>query len=89
MQPAGISVEGTVMTTRDRANRGFYGRPLTAKQLLLEGAVVPPTAARPLYAALDQLMDRVEEPVTVAAASRYSMKALAAVVQHCAVINLQ
>lgn len=59
------------MTTRDKANRGFYGRALTAKQLLLEGAVVPPTAARTLYSALDALMDRVEEPVSAAASSRY------------------
>ena len=59
------------MTTRDKANRGFYGRALTAKQLLVEGAVVAPTAARTLYAALDDLMDRVEAPVSVAVASRY------------------
>ena len=59
------------MTTRDKANRGFYGRALTAKQLLVEGAVVAPTAARPLYIALDDLMDRIEEPLSVAVASRY------------------
>ena len=60
------------MTTRGKANRGFYGRALTAKQLLVEGAVVAPTAARTLYAALDDLMDRVEDPISVAAASRYT-----------------
>ena len=59
------------MTTRDKANRGFYGRTLTAKQLLVEGAVAAPTAARPLYIALDDLMDRFEEPLSVAVASRY------------------
>lgn len=67
-----MSVEGTIMSTRGKANRGFYGRALTAKQLLLEGAVVAPTAARPLYLALDDLMDRVEEPLSVAQASRYA-----------------
>lgn len=66
----GVSVEGTLMTTRGKANRGFYGRALTAKQLLVEGAVAAPTAARTLYAALDDLMERVEEPISVAAASR-------------------
>ena len=60
------------MSTRGKANRGFYGRALTAKQLLVEGAVVAPTAARPLYVALDDLMDRVEEPLSVAQASRYA-----------------
>lgn len=59
------------MTTRDKANRAFYGRAVTPKQLLMEGSgVAPPTAARPLYAALDELMDRVEEPLSVAQASR-------------------
>ncbi len=67
---SGVSVEGTIITTRDQANQGFYGRALTGKQLLLGGAVSPPTAAKALYAALHDLMDRVEEPVSVAASTR-------------------
>jgi len=67
---SGVSVEGTIITTRDQANQGFYGRALTGKQLLLGEAVSQPTAAKALYAALHDLMDRVEEPVSVAASSR-------------------
>ena len=67
---SGVSVEGTIITTRDQANQGFYGRALTGKQLLLGGGVSQPTAAKALYAALHDLMDRVEEPVSVAASTR-------------------
>ena len=67
---SGISVEGTIITTRDKANQGFYGRALTGKQLLMGGAVTPPTAAKAMYAALHDLMDRVEEPLSVAASTR-------------------
>ncbi len=67
---SGVSVEGTIITTRDQANQGFYGRALTGKQLLLGGIVSQPTAAKALYAALHELMDRVEEPVSVAASTR-------------------
>lgn len=66
----GVSVEGTLITTRDRANQDFYGRALTAKQLLMGGTVTPPTAGKHLYAALHQLMDRVEKPQSALAASR-------------------
>lgn len=55
----GVSIEGTIITTRDKANQGFYGRTLTAKQLLLGSAVNQPPAAKILYAALQELMDRV------------------------------
>ena len=67
---SGVSVEGTIITTRDQANQGFYGRALTGKQLLLGGTVSQPTAAKALYAALHELMDRVEEPLSVAASTR-------------------
>ena len=70
MNIAGVSVEGTLITTRDRANQDFFGRPLTAKQLLMGGTVTPPTAGKHLYAALHQLMDRVEKPQSALAASR-------------------
>ncbi len=68
---AGISVEGTIITTRDTANQAFYGRALTAKQLLLGGAVGQPTAAKPLYGALHELMDRMEEPMSAAVSARW------------------
>lgn len=64
---SGVSIEGTIITTRDKANQGFYGRTLTAKQLLLGSAVNQPPAAKILYAALQELMDRV---LPVAASSR-------------------
>lgn len=79
---AGVSVEGTIITTRDHANQGFYGRALTGKQLLLGGAVSQPTAAKALYAALHDLMDRVEEPVSVAASTRVPRMAGQASIAH-------
>lgn len=53
---AGVSVDGTVMRARDSINRDFYGRPLTAKQLLTGDSPAQPLAARPLYAALDDML---------------------------------
>jgi hypothetical protein len=46
-----------MVSVRDAVNLHFYGRPLTAKQLLLGDAVPAPAAATTLYAALDALMD--------------------------------
>ena len=46
-----------MVSVRDAVNLHFYGRPLTAKQLLLGDAVPAPAAAATLYAALDALMD--------------------------------
>jgi hypothetical protein len=51
----GISIDGTVTHTRSNANLAFYGRPLTAKDLLLGGCVEAPPAARALYNALDSM----------------------------------
>lgn len=53
----GVSIDGTVTHTRSNANLAFYGRPLTAKDLLLGGTVEAPPAARTLYAALDSMMN--------------------------------
>ena len=53
----GASIDGTVTHTRSNANLAFYGRPLTAKDLLLGGLVEAPPAARTLYAALDTMMN--------------------------------
>jgi lipid-binding SYLF domain-containing protein len=48
---AGISLDGTLIFTRDRLNHVFYGHPASAKQLL-SGRIAPPRAAEPLYRAL-------------------------------------
>lgn len=53
----GASIDGTVTHTRSNANLAFYGRPLTAKDLLLGCAVEAPPAARTLYTALNSLMN--------------------------------
>lgn len=53
----GMSIDGTVTHTRANANLAFYGRPLTAKDLLLGGSVDAPPAARSLYSALDTMIN--------------------------------
>jgi hypothetical protein len=53
----GMSIDGTVTHTRANANLAFYGRPLTAKDLLLGGSVDAPPAARSLYNALDKMIN--------------------------------
>ncbi|KAL0080571.1 hypothetical protein F4703DRAFT_1869416 [Phycomyces blakesleeanus] len=49
---AGVSVEGSVILTRNDTNEKFYGRKVTAKELL-NGSVPPPPAADALYRALN------------------------------------
>jgi lipid-binding SYLF domain-containing protein len=44
---AGVSLEGTVIGTRDEANAEFYGKPVTAKEIL-SGSVAPPAGAQKL-----------------------------------------
>ena len=41
---AGVTLDGTVVFTRDRLNHTFYGHPASAKQLL-SGKITPPRAA--------------------------------------------
>lgn len=53
----GMSIDGTVTHTRANANLAFYGRPLTAKDLLVGGSVDAPPAARSLYNALDTMIN--------------------------------
>ena len=69
---AGIGVEGTLIYTRSSINSCFYGRSLPAWQLLTKDSVARPAAARPLYAALDEVLARVELPLSVAEASRWA-----------------
>jgi lipid-binding SYLF domain-containing protein len=44
---AGVSMEGTVVYTRDEANAEFYGKPVQAKEIL-SGSVAPPAGAQKL-----------------------------------------
>jgi SH3 domain-containing YSC84-like protein 1 len=44
---AGVSLEGTVVYTRDEANAEFYGKPVQAKEIL-SGSVAPPAGAEKL-----------------------------------------
>lgn len=48
---AGASLDGRVLVTRDRVNEKFYGRAVSAHELL-PGQVATPLAAQPLYDAL-------------------------------------
>lgn len=48
---AGISLDGRIISTRDRVNEKFYGRAVSAHELL-SGEVATPPAAQPLYDAL-------------------------------------
>lgn len=52
---AGISLQGAVLGARADLNRKFYGRDLQPRELL-SGYVAQPTAARPLYEAIDNAM---------------------------------
>ena len=61
---AGVSIEGSLVSTRDHINLAFYGRPVTAKQLLVEGKYPSPVAAAALYSAMDDLLVRVGAPGT-------------------------
>lgn len=43
---AGISIEGTVIATRDDANQKYYGRSVTPKEILSRGVKAPAGAAK-------------------------------------------
>ncbi|KAL4437474.1 hypothetical protein ABPG77_003455 [Micractinium sp. CCAP 211/92] len=58
---AGLALEAALVCCRDAVNQAFYGRKVSARQLLLGGAVPPPPAAAALYAALDALMEHAGE----------------------------
>ncbi|KAI9028297.1 hypothetical protein CLU79DRAFT_885167 [Phycomyces nitens] len=49
---AGVSIEGSVVVTRGDANEKFYGKRVTAKELL-SGKIPPPPEADVLYRALN------------------------------------
>jgi lipid-binding SYLF domain-containing protein len=50
---AGISLEGTVIATRDEANAEYYGNPVAAKEIL-SGKVQPPEGAKKLQQVLSK-----------------------------------
>jgi lipid-binding SYLF domain-containing protein len=50
---AGVSLEGTGIGTRDDLNAAYYGRSVTAEEIL-SGKVQPPAGARKLLAALSK-----------------------------------
>ncbi len=50
---AGVSLEGTVIATRDEVNEGYYGKRVTAEEIL-SGKVSPPPSSRPLLTLLSK-----------------------------------
>ncbi len=50
---AGVSLEGTVVSVRDDANQAYYGRPVTAQEILSD-KVQPSAGARNLLAILSK-----------------------------------
>jgi hypothetical protein len=50
---AGVSLDGKVLVTRNRVNEKFYGRIVSGMEIL-QGHIPTPTAARPLYDALQR-----------------------------------
>lgn len=50
---AGVSLEGTGISTRDNVNAAYYGRPVKAEEIL-SGKVQPPAGAQKLLAVLSK-----------------------------------
>ena len=50
---AGVSLEGTVIATRDRVNAGYYGDPVEPREILA-GRIQPPASAQKLLAVLSK-----------------------------------
>jgi lipid-binding SYLF domain-containing protein len=50
---AGVSIDGQVLVSRDKANHAYYGRPVTPQQIL-SGQVKPPKDALKLTRALQR-----------------------------------
>jgi lipid-binding SYLF domain-containing protein len=51
---AGISLEGSTLRSDDGGNKSVYGRDISAKEIVREGKVRPPAAARRLLAILQK-----------------------------------
>lgn len=52
---AGISLEGSTMRSDDGANKSLYGKELSARQIVQDGAVQTPAAGLPLIHLLDEV----------------------------------
>ena len=52
---AGVSLEGSTLRSDDGANKTLYGKELSAKEIVREGKVAPPAAARGLLAILNRV----------------------------------
>jgi SH3 domain-containing YSC84-like protein 1 len=50
---AGVSLEGTVVSVKDEYNQAYYGKPVTAQEIL-SGKVQPPAGARNLLQELSE-----------------------------------
>jgi SH3 domain-containing YSC84-like protein 1 len=59
---AGVSLDGSVVKQDEGDNRRLYGRKVTAKELLIDGAVPRPTAAQQLDSALHRYSPKGGEP---------------------------
>jgi lipid-binding SYLF domain-containing protein len=51
---AGISLEGSTLRSDDGGNKAVYGKELTAKEIVREGKVATPAAAKRLLATLQK-----------------------------------
>jgi SH3 domain-containing YSC84-like protein 1 len=55
---AGVSLEGSTLRPDNRANRKLYGKDVSAKAIVLEGAVSPPLSALELLSVLNSRTQR-------------------------------
>src|SRR6202166_996978 len=51
---AGVSLEGSTMRSDDGANKSLYGREVSAREIVREGKVPAPAAAKPLLEQLEK-----------------------------------
>ena len=55
---AGVSLAGSTLRSDDGANKTVYGREISAKEIVREGKVKPPSAASGLLALLNKVSPR-------------------------------
>lgn len=77
---AGVSLEGSVIAIRDKANERFYGKPgVTASEVLAADAPLAPEPAPALIREIERITARgVEEPEAAPAAQESSTSSVAA-----------
>ena len=63
---AGVSLQGAVFRQDRDGNAKLYGRPVTAKEILVDGTVPPPPAARPLDRTLAKYSPTGGQPLRAA-----------------------